>query len=384
MLKQIYGIRGLPESAYSFLLSIPSAAHQPFTRYLARKFKEEAAGLGHPNRITVFVTNRCNMRCAHCFYAGELGPRGNEMSLENFQLLAESLKGLARQVVLTGGEPFLREDLAGICRAFHERTKVGSLTIMTNAFLPEDIEKKVRDILHKSKLTLHFQISIDGPAEFHDSLRGKGSFDRVLDTIRRLKALQRQVRVGRIVTATCISKANLALLPETVRMLREIEGVHPDFMFIRGASQIVHGLADYTLLNDFDPPDDSQWLTDEEKRGALRILDRELWSVTKPNLFSALNRLTLETIVENYTTGVRCMAGDVDITIYPEGEVALCEMTKPFANLKDYSYNLPRLMAHKYQPFKKRTGCCQCTHDCNVASMIKADDTLFPRLFVRT
>lgn len=382
MLKKIYDARGFPELAYQVLRHMPTPLACPITRYLANKFKAEALALGHPHRITIFVTNRCNMRCPHCFYAGELGPRGNEMSLENFQSLAKSLKGKARQIVLTGGEPFLRDDLEDICAAFATHTGIESIAIMTNASLPDAILKRVQVILDKTGLLLHFQISIDGPAEYHDSIRGAGSFDLALETIRRLNALRHRAKVGRIVTLMCISKANLPFLEETVRSLRKIEGVQPNFNFLRGTSQIVHGLADYTLLNDFDPPDDSLWLSDEEKREALRILDRELWSATKPNLLSALNRLTMETIVENYSTGVRCMAGDMDIVIYPEGDVSLCEMTKPFANLKDYSCSLSELMKQTYHCHKKRVGPCQCTHDCNVTSMIKTDDVLFPQLFV--
>lgn len=131
----------------------------------------------------------CNLRCAHCFNAS--GPGNREMaplSREEVQtLLDEAETGGVRDVVFTGGEPFLLPDMADIAGDALRRFPV---TILTNGTL---LTGRTVDRLSKaaggSRFSLEIRISLDAPEEGeNDAIRGKGSFAKALEGAVRLEA----------------------------------------------------------------------------------------------------------------------------------------------------------------------------------------------------
>jgi MoaA/NifB/PqqE/SkfB family radical SAM enzyme len=70
----------------------------------------------------------------------------------------------------------------------------------------------------------------------------------------------------------------------------------------------------------------------------------------------------------------KCPAGITDAVIYQNGDVAVCENTKPFANLRDYEFDLDRLWnSNKAGTARKSVEYCFCPHPCYLASAIKND-----------
>ncbi|MBN1553003.1 radical SAM protein, partial [bacterium] len=88
--------------------------------------------LKSPYTCNIKITQRCNLRCSFC----NLWQKSNlpELYLENYRTIADILldAGLAR-IVITGGEPFLREDLPEIIALFARRGF--STTLLTNGTL---------------------------------------------------------------------------------------------------------------------------------------------------------------------------------------------------------------------------------------------------------
>ena len=129
----------------------------------------------------------CNIACRHCFIS--CGPKADQipmMSAEEVEQTLEEGQTLGmRQVYFTGGEPFLHPDLRRIIRA---ALRLAPLTIVTNGLLLDDAA--VAMILEESERTrysLDLRVSLDGTtAEENDRVRGRGTFDRVLETLRRL------------------------------------------------------------------------------------------------------------------------------------------------------------------------------------------------------
>ncbi|MBE0602377.1 MAG: radical SAM protein [Deltaproteobacteria bacterium] len=131
----------------------------------------------------------CNLRCAHCFNAS--GPGNREMeplsSEEVRALLDEAEAAGVRDVVFTGGEPFLLPDMADIGADAVLRFPV---TILTNGTL---LSGRTVDRLAKaaggSRFSLEIRISLDAPAEeANDAIRGKGSFAKTVEGAARLEA----------------------------------------------------------------------------------------------------------------------------------------------------------------------------------------------------
>ncbi len=122
----------------------------------------------------VNITNRCTLRCKHCFVLREGNPNDprNEMDAATMVTKLAELQKLhgIRSMMWMGGEPLLRpEVLAEGTRLFQ------SNTITTNG---------TRDLLEL--LNCSYVVSIDGPQEVNDSIRGSGSFRRVMATLSRI------------------------------------------------------------------------------------------------------------------------------------------------------------------------------------------------------
>lgn len=119
---------------------------------------------------THFVTSVCNAKCAHCFYP--INQKKNELTLDEIDLLAKSLPPI-RLLLISGGEPFLRQDLPEIIRIYFERCRFFSASIPTNGYSPDMACRAVEKICGVSPdLSLGVTVSIDGFREFHDRMRG--------------------------------------------------------------------------------------------------------------------------------------------------------------------------------------------------------------------
>jgi len=152
-----------------------------------------------PRYIDLKLTHRCNLRCSMC---GQWGENGNfrhatgEVLRQELDLRA--LKGLVREVesfrplfYLWGGEPFLHGSLLELIAHLKERHMI--CAINTNGtFLEQTAEDLVR--LGVDNLL----ISLDGPEEVHDRVRGvRGTFGRVMAGVERLAALRRERRAAK-------------------------------------------------------------------------------------------------------------------------------------------------------------------------------------------
>lgn len=91
-------------------------------------------------------------------------------------------------VRLTGGEPFLREDLTEIVKAISENTNVQAIFITTNGILTDRIIHLVKQ--NKGN-NIRLKISLMGYMDTQDEISGhNGSFKKVMNTIENLKSIQ--------------------------------------------------------------------------------------------------------------------------------------------------------------------------------------------------
>ena len=105
-----------------------------------------------PMNITLSVTDRCNSRCKTCnvwkVYRKNPKKAKEELTLEEYERIFRNFKNLF-WVTITGGEPFLRNDLRYIIVSLYDATKPKFLTIATNALLTKKIVDDVRYIVKK-------------------------------------------------------------------------------------------------------------------------------------------------------------------------------------------------------------------------------------------
>ncbi len=180
----------------------------------------------HYPAAVVNITNRCTLRCRHCFVYREGNPNraGDEMDAPTMLAkLSELQKRHSIDTMLwMGGEPLLRPDV------LEEGVKLFNRnTITTNGTL--DLIDLPCDI---------YVVSIDGPPDLNDAVRGKGCFDRVMKTLSRVPA-----DFGPKVTCQCVvNKKNEEALEETVLLLRETRVETMTFSFYTPGRNDVSGL----------------------------------------------------------------------------------------------------------------------------------------------
>jgi radical SAM protein with 4Fe4S-binding SPASM domain len=159
----------------------------------------------------------------------------NDLSLDQLDSLFKSpvLDNLVF-LLITGGEPFLRDDLVEICgRAAKTIPGLKQLRMASNGVLKDRIIEKTEEICRVSGLPVSLKISIDGIGERHDRLRGiDGAYDSALNVLYTLEEIKRKKRLD-------LSLAlSFTALDENIDEIRDVyrlvEGRDIDFFFKPG------------------------------------------------------------------------------------------------------------------------------------------------------
>lgn len=161
------------------------------------------------------TTNRCNLRCKHCYINAEDIDYSNELTHDEAREFIRDLAAMKAPVLLfSGGEPLLRKDLFELGRYAVDMGL--RAVISSNGTLIDD------EMAQKIKMAgfQYVGISIDGGRETHDDFRNKkGAFDEAL---RGVKACQKiGIKTGVRFT---VNKHNQQDLPEIFDILKN-EGI---------------------------------------------------------------------------------------------------------------------------------------------------------------
>ena len=151
-----------------------------------------------PNEAVLAVTLGCNSRCTTCdLWKVKRGP---EMKPEDYARLPSSLT----HINLSGGEPYLRDDLPDIYGVIRDKFPKARIVISTNGLMPERIEKMTGRMRG-----LAVRVSLDAIGPRNDEIRGvPGAYGRTMETLRRLSDLG----VGDLGISATASKGNCGQL----------------------------------------------------------------------------------------------------------------------------------------------------------------------------
>ncbi|MCI8371889.1 MAG: radical SAM protein [Lachnospiraceae bacterium] len=139
-----------------------------------------------PMSVTLDITNRCNMRCSHCFN------RSGDSTVYNFdnELTKEELIDVVQQIAelmptqccICGGEPLLNRNVFEVIRILSEKGIM--VNMVSNGLL---LTKEVAQNLKNAGIS-NVQISVDGLGYQHDLFRNMdGAFDKAILAIENLK-----------------------------------------------------------------------------------------------------------------------------------------------------------------------------------------------------
>ena len=137
------------------------------------------------------ITERCNLRCKHCYHKGY---DGADLPFTTLLGFLDQYKSLLREwrktkkvwghINVTGGEPFMRGDFMELLDVFSDNRDTFSYAILTNGtFIDREAAKHLRTLKPK-----YVQISIEGGKKAHDSVRGQGNYDLSVAALKNLAA----------------------------------------------------------------------------------------------------------------------------------------------------------------------------------------------------
>ncbi len=262
-----------------------------------------------PFYIQWHLTNLCNLRCKHC-YQDDFSKDGDLdaaalRKISDHILSAVERWGRTACIHLTGGEPLLKPELFPLLEDLDGDARVEELGLITNGLL---LDPKMAARLSAFSKLKKIKISLDGPeARINDSIRQEGVFERVIQTVRRLR---REGRFDLLFMFT-VMKSNYEHLTPYVHLCQELG---------------VDGL----ILERFVPwgrgrTSLSEVLTCEEWKAFLRTL-YEIFSLDihpiPPLPYQAFQIQFHEEGME--LSGAPCVIGTEGLCVMPGGEVFPC------------------------------------------------------------
>ncbi len=179
-----------------------------------------------PINVTFSITRRCQSRCKTCYIWKH--DEGDDLDLQIIERLFRSI-GWTYFFNVSGGEPYLRDDLPEIielaCRYMHPAV----IHIPTNGLAPDKIERLTRETLEIMEkiapgTVLTIKPSFDGIGKMHDEIRGvPGNFEKLLDTLERLKKLRKEYKYLHVGVGTVISRFNAPHLREIIAYAKNLD-----------------------------------------------------------------------------------------------------------------------------------------------------------------
>lgn len=278
------------------------------------------------------ITNKCNFRCRHCYQVDYTG--ASELSLDELKTISDQIFSTMKKwgkkgdISITGGEPFIRNDLFLFLQYLNSSDEIVRIDILCNGTL---ITEQIADRLKKIQKITRIQVSLDGASsETHDEIRGPGAFDKAMKGIRILTSRGFNVKV-----MFTLQRSNKDEVPALIDLaLKEnISGLTIERLVPTGSAK---DMAD-AMLSPAELKETFQYISDRadaeyENGSNLRILKyRPLWINIDPC------RARSDSQTEPYKElGASCSIGLDGLCILPDATVLACRrLPKPIGNLRN-------------------------------------------------
>ncbi len=178
----------------------------------------------NPRIVAWEITRRCELKCRHCRGAARACDYAGEFSTAECCKTIDALAAFSRpMIILTGGEPLMREDIFMVARYAAEK---GCRVVMATCghLLTPQIARKL-----KVSGVVAVSVSLDAAtAEAHDLFRGiPGAYSKTLAGIDMLKAEGIPFQIN-----TTVSKLNVDDLPKILEKTIMLGAATMDFFFL--------------------------------------------------------------------------------------------------------------------------------------------------------
>lgn len=343
----------------------------------------------NPMTLTYSVTAACQSRCKTCqigaMFCQDPTRVHRDLSLEEIEKVFKTMHPVYF-FNMSGGEPFMRDDLPEIVALACKYLKPRVVHTPTNAILSDKIIRNTEKIInivrdYDKTVPVTVKPSIDGVGDKHDEIRGvKGNFKCLLKTIEGLKALEEKYDNFHVELGTVISNFN-------INDLDEIE----DFVHSLGVesyrNEVAECRTEFFNLNDpITPPADvyQRLIKDfarkvEENIGKKKKLARTTEAM-RVVYYDLAGR-----ILEEKRQVIPCYAGVSNVHINFDGGVWPCCVLgyeQQMGNLREYDYDFQKLWhstkANEVRKYIKGKNCA-----CPLANQAYSNELLHLPTLIR-
>lgn len=212
----------IDEEEYQQMKSGKSEAHRylwdesgtrRFTIYKSTRAREDLPHdcLSAPSKAYIELTRGCNLRCKHCYNKSGEGAKQELTKQEAIKLIDELEEMGTFEIRFTGGEATTHPDFQEI--AMHARRAGLNISLGTNGIWDDKTLEKIKECRFNTII-----VSIDGPKDKNDPVRGAGTYDNAVKSIKEVKSWN-----GPIIKINCVlSKDNKGAVEHIIRLADEI------------------------------------------------------------------------------------------------------------------------------------------------------------------
>jgi MoaA/NifB/PqqE/SkfB family radical SAM enzyme len=286
-----------------------------------------------PFSVVISVSFRCNSKCRTC----DVWRRPNDdLTVDEWERVFQSLGTAPFYMTFTGGEPFLRADLDElVIRAYHH-CKPQVITIPTNGMLTERVVEKVTRMCHECpQASIGINLSLDGIGDEHDDIRGvEGNWKLSMETWQRLKEVQKEHKNLVLTVHTVISRFNVHRFKEIQEGLKSLD---PDSYITEVAEERVEldtvGWGITPLPDDYDEIAD--FLSQQAKASPATGIARFTQA------FRAQYYQLAKRVLRERDQVIPCYAGWASAHIAPNGDLwSCCIRAESVGNVRETNYDI--------------------------------------------
>lgn len=290
-----------------------------------------------PVNITVSVSYRCNSRCKTCNVW--LLPN-DDLTLEEWDRVYESLGRAPYWFTFSGGEPTLRKDLPEMVGSAYRHCRPGIINIPTNGIQDKVIPGRIEEVLRAApKSEVIINLSLDGIGLQHNEIRGvANNWARSMRTWASLKELQKTYSNLTLGIHTVISNFNVHAFPELCDYVqRELK---PDSYITEIAEERVEldtvGLGITPTAEKYTVAID-HLLT--------RMREQKLSGISQvTQAFRQQYYELVKRTLREQRQVIPCMAGVASAQIAPNGDVwTCCIRAQSMGNLREFDYDFGKV-----------------------------------------
>jgi MoaA/NifB/PqqE/SkfB family radical SAM enzyme len=351
---------------------IPSVLRDVYANHVTKHFKVIAPTVLHVN-----VNLRCNTKCAMCNIWQIKSP--HELSTEQLAtIFSDPVYARVEYIILAGGEPTLRHDLAEIVELMHKyMPRLKKLMIASNVINRASVQRQYPHIAHycaDHKIRLTLGVSLDGIGETHDKIRGvKGAFEKAMESVAFMKQLQKEVPFNVSLDPTIFSM-NVHEMQKLQDLADRLK-LPISFQFAAVADDYYHNANIEQVLK----------TADEGRATLIGFLQRR---IAESSLFDALAYYYAEVVEHTQGASLRglpCPFADQGLLLNPDGSLQYCHNSQPIGSALEKSsgelyYALENLA---YRSQVRRDSCPTCRMSCLFFVSLRKDVLPFLSFIVK-